>query len=81
MNNVITTLHLGLSYACNLKCKHCYVSKQKDMLNSETIKHIIDTLESLQIVIYTYGEPLLAKNLLEIASYVKSKNIMQLIQI
>lgn len=32
---MISTLHLGLSYACNLKCRHCYVKKKKELYEIE----------------------------------------------
>ena len=76
---MINTLHLGLSYNCNMKCKHCFVDKQRDMLDMEKLKKTIDYLEEngLFFIIYTFGEPLLAKNLWEVSDYVISKGLVQ----
>ncbi len=76
---MINVLHIGLSYRCNMRCKHCFVSKQKDLIDSTIIKQIIDNLydKGLINIIYTYGEPLLAKNINEITSYAKEKGLSQ----
>ncbi|MDO4962701.1 MAG: radical SAM protein [bacterium] len=76
---MIDTLHLGLSYSCNMKCKHCFVDKQKDNLDIDKLKKTIDYLDKngLFFVIYTFGEPLLAKEFWNIAEYVSGKKIIQ----
>lgn len=76
---MINTLHLGLSYNCNMKCKHCFVNKQNDNLDIDTLKKTIDYLEErgLFFVIYTFGEPLLAKSLWDVSKYVVSKGLIQ----
>lgn len=78
---MINTVHLGLSYACNLSCKHCFVNKSEDVLLYEDYISIIDCLykEGLFIVVYTYGEPLLYPYFFEIARYVKSLGIAQIL--
>lgn len=77
----MNTLHLGLSYNCNMRCKHCFVDKQQDNLNINKLKEAIDYLDQqgLFFVIYTFGEPLLAKEFWNIAKFVSSKNIVQTI--
>lgn len=79
--SMIFTLHLGLSYICNMRCKHCFVDKTKDRLSSSQCKKIIDDLYDigLMVVIYTFGEPLLAKNFEEISNYISSKKISQVL--
>ena len=76
---MINVLHIGLSYKCNMRCKHCFVSKQKDLIDTNQIKKIIDNLydKGLVNIIYTYGEPLLAKNINEITLYAKEKGLSQ----
>ena len=76
---MINVLHIGLSYRCNMHCKHCFVSKQKDLIDTNQIKKIIDNLydKGLVNIIYTYGEPLLAKNINEITSYANQKGLSQ----
>lgn len=78
MNNV---LHLGLSYACNMRCEHCFVDKKRDLLSTEIICEIIDELykRGLMILYYTYGEPLLAENLFDIMKYCQEKGIVQIL--
>ena len=77
----VTTLHLGLSYACNMHCEHCYVNRKKDRLDFERIQVIIDELyeQGLAIVYYTYGEPLLAKHFFDVARYVAEKGLVQIL--
>lgn len=59
---IIRYLHLGLTAACNLNCKHCFI-KEKDSkeLSFEKAIAFIDVLEKqgLTHIYYTYGEPLL----------------------
>lgn len=76
---MINVLHLGLSYNCNLNCKHCFVNRGDDLLTTDNIKSIIDELEKkgLFFLIFTYGEPLLSPNYYEISDYAKSKNIIR----
>lgn len=76
---MINTLHLGLSYNCNMKCKHCFVNKFNDNLDLDKLYKSIDYLDEngLFFIIYTFGEPLLAKNFWEISNYVSKKNIVQ----
>ena len=78
---MINVLHLGLSYACNMKCKHCFVNKNLDKLNKDDFKHIIDVLydNGLIMLYYTYGEPLLSDYFEEISSYAKQKGLVQIL--
>lgn len=78
---MITTLHLGLSYACNLSCKHCFVNRKNDNLSINQYKQIIDVLSEagLLMLFYTYGEPLLSQKLPEVASYASLHKINQTI--
>lgn len=78
---MINMLHLGLSYACNMKCKHCYVDKKNDKLTAQKIKESIDVLlkKGLFIVFYTFGEPFLSPLFLEISAYLKSKDVIQIV--
>lgn len=76
---MINTLHLGLSYKCNMRCKHCFVNRNKDELNIETVKKTIDFLDEngLFFVVYTFGEPLLSEKFWEISEFISHKNIVQ----
>lgn len=77
----MNTLHLGLSYNCNMKCKHCFVNKGNDRLDINKLYESIDYLDNngLFFIVYTFGEPLLSKNFFEVSKYVKEKNIVQIL--
>ncbi len=78
---MIKVLHLGLSYACNLNCMHCFVDKADDKLTKSDYFDIIDTLynNGLIVVVYTYGEPLLSKKFYDVSAYAKEKGISQIL--
>ncbi len=66
--------------ACNLRCKHCYQSASKplpDELNLEEKRGIIDQLAENDVVALAFsgGEPLMAPDFFEIASYASHKNM------
>ncbi len=70
----------NLTNRCNLLCHHCYSKAdiyEKDTLSLEQIKKTIDELKQANInfVIFSGGEPLLRKDIFEIASYMKEKKI------
>lgn len=69
-----------ITYACNLKCKHCYASAGeplKDELTTEEAKQVIDKLDraSVPIIAFSGGEPLVRKDILELAKYAYDKGI------
>lgn len=74
-------LHLGLSYACNMKCKHCFVDKRQDRLSVEDYYKLLDEAYDLGVFIiyYTYGEPLLSENLIPVMNYAKKKGFVQIL--
>lgn len=78
---MINVLHLGLSYACNMKCKHCFVNKNNDKLKLQDYKDIIDTMyeQGLMVLYYTYGEPLLSNYFEPITNYAKQKGLVQIL--
>ncbi len=73
-----------LTYKCNLRCKHCIVSedKNKQELTYEQICRIIDQIAEFGCLYinFTGGEPLIRKEFFEIASYAKTKNLTFTIQ-
>lgn len=77
---MIVNVHLGLTYKCNMHCKHCFVNKMEDTSYVEKhYKEIIDDLynQGTLILHYTFGEPLLCKSFFDIAEYVHEKGIYQ----
>ncbi len=73
-----------LTYNCNLKCKHCIVSEDKDRqeLTYDQILRIIDQVADFGCIYinFTGGEPLSRKEFFEIASYTKRKGLAFTIQ-
>lgn len=78
-NNYLETIHLELTYKCNLKCKHCFNPKDENnhKITFEEAKKIIDEAydEGLLYVSLSGGECTLNKDFLKIAKYIKSKFI------
>ena len=78
---MVNVLHLGLSYACNMSCKHCFVHKFKDSLQLDDYLRVIDELcfRGLFVILYTYGEPLLCPFFADVAKYGKEKGLVQIL--
>ena len=76
----LSSVHLSLADHCNLNCTYCYarerVEKKHKPLTLEEYKSVIDDLLEIDpkiIFSLTGGEPLLNKDCLRIAEYIKSK--------
>lgn len=71
----------NITQSCNLECAHCYYSavlgKDPETLNKDTILRVIDDLANahVPVLLLSGGEPLMRKDLLEIAAYTARKNI------
>lgn len=69
-----------ITYACNLKCKHCYANARKPLeneLTTEEAKQAIDRLDrvSVPIIAFSGGEPLVRKDIFELTKYAHDKSI------
>ncbi|MEA2056026.1 MAG: radical SAM protein [Candidatus Thermoplasmatota archaeon] len=69
-----------ITYACNLKCKHCYANAGKPLkgeLTTEEAKQVIDKLDraSVPIIAFSGGEPLVRKDIFELTRYAHDKGI------
>lgn len=70
---------------CNLKCVHCYAHavdpEGVDEINTEQGKAIIDDLAAYgaPVMLFSGGEPLVRKDLVELASYATSKGMRAVI--
>ena len=69
-----------VTYACNLKCKHCYANAGKKLdneLTTEEAKKVIDILDkaSVPIISFSGGEPLVRSDIFEITRYAADKGI------
>lgn len=69
-----------ITYACNLKCKHCYANageKLRDELTTSEAKQVIDKLAKMGVVILAFsgGEPLVRHDFYEVAKYASDKGL------
>ena len=71
----------NLTNRCNLHCLHCYSKASldsDDLLNTQKIFSILDDFadNKIKFVIFSGGEPLVRKDIFEIAKYAKQKGIV-----
>jgi radical SAM protein with 4Fe4S-binding SPASM domain len=69
-----------ITYACNLKCKHCYASAGKsneNELTTEEAKQVIDKLDraAVPIIAFSGGEPLVRNDIFNLTNYARDKGI------
>ncbi len=69
-----------VTYACNLRCKHCYANAGKplpDELSTDEAKRVIDILDRAGIVAIAWsgGEPLVRPDIYELSKYASDKGI------
>ena len=69
-----------VTYACNLKCKHCYSAAGEVLdheLTTEEAMEVIDKLDRLGVTVIAFsgGEPLLRRDIFELVKYANSKGI------
>jgi Fe-coproporphyrin III synthase len=75
----------NVTQRCNLKCVHCYAhAKDNDLERKLTVregKHLIDDLAEfgVPVILFSGGEPLVRKDLPELASYAVKKGIRAVI--
>lgn len=71
----------NITRRCNLSCIHCYSNSEnktyKNELTTEEAKTVIDDLANYGVpaILFSGGEPLMRKDLFELAEYVKSKEV------
>ena len=71
----------NLTRTCNLKCVHCYTNseamKYPDELSTEQCKQVLDDLAEYRVpaVLFSGGEPLMRKDLFELAEYARAKDL------
>ncbi|MTW86677.1 radical SAM protein [Virgibacillus dakarensis] len=76
----IKTVYFHITQRCNLKCSYCYNMEnlnKPDKLTTNDIKSIINQLKSLsvQTIIFTGGEVLLRRDIVELCEHVKLNNM------
>jgi 12,18-didecarboxysiroheme deacetylase len=75
----------NMTRRCNLKCVHCYAQavdpEGKDEISTDQAKEIIDDLAQYgaPVMLFSGGEPLVRKDLTELASYATSKGMRAVI--
>ena len=70
----------NLTRMCNLRCPHCYLDagrKAENELTTGECLELIDEMKALgtEMLILTGGEPLLRKDIYDIAQYASSRGI------
>ena len=70
----------NLTKRCNLRCPHCYMEagvKAENELSTSECLSLIDEMAALgtEMLILTGGEPLLRKDIYDIASYASARGI------
>lgn len=73
--------HIGLTYACNMNCKHCYVKEKihkKVHINTDILLEKLEQFGTFYIT-YTMGETLLWKGFSEFATKAKNKGFYQIL--
>jgi MoaA/NifB/PqqE/SkfB family radical SAM enzyme len=70
--NVPVTLIFFVTNRCNAACTHCFfwkeLSREKDELSIVQIEKLLETLQGLQQVLLTGGEPFLREEIVEIST-------------
>ncbi len=78
-NNMINQLYLQLTYKCNLKCKHCFISEGNDKkeISFEDAKSIIDQAYNLGInnICISGGECTCSRDFIKIVNYIRKLHI------
>ena len=78
-----THAYITITSVCNSKCKYCDIWKNRaeGEPTTDEWKAIIDELAALGVVTLTYsgGEPLIRKDLFELASYAKSRGLITMV--
>jgi len=69
----------NITPSCNLKCIHCYASKdtEKPAVKTEAAKRVIDDLAAfgVPVLLFSGGEPLTRPDVMELAHYAADKGL------
>lgn len=69
-----------ITYACNLKCRHCYATAGKRLENELTTEEAMDVIDKLNrlgvtIIAFSGGEPLVRNDIFDLTEYAADKGI------
>ena len=73
---------LEVTHRCNLSCKHCYIDTPvRDEFSLDEFKDVLDQLAAAgtMYLLLTGGEPLLRRDLFDIALYAKEKGFITML--
>ena len=75
-----TLISWNTTFSCNLRCSHCYIDARKgssDELTTEEGKKLINQIVEISkpVLILSGGEPLLRKDIFELAQYATEKGL------
>lgn len=74
----IKTIQIEITGRCNLKCKHCRASYDPtEHINLELVKKVFDFIDHNEKINVTIsgGEPFLHPNIIDILTFIRTKNI------
>ena len=75
------SVHLDLTFRCNMRCVFCYDSagpdREQQEMSTERVYEILDECEKLDVIDITYGggEPFIREDLIDIIAYTKRKHL------
>lgn len=74
-NLIPLTVNLELTHNCNLRCQHCYVDFNSNIISGQQWKGILDELIKLETLVLTIsgGEPMLHPDFEDIYRYAHTK--------
>ena len=75
-------LEIEVTNLCNLRCKHCYVNRERvTSLDPSIVKKIIQEANELGVnrLVFTGGEPLLYKEIFKMAKYARNLSIPEVV--
>lgn len=83
MAKIEKTLHMTIGYCCNNNCIFCMENREarakiKGIPLSEFKEILIESVKKFNRVVFTFGEPTLNKNLLELISYAKDSGYSEI---
>lgn len=77
--NRLYSATIELTYKCNEKCRHCYITEDNRVeLNTEKIKSILDDLSDMNVlnIVFTGGDIFTRSDAFEILEYANSKRFV-----
>jgi len=69
-----------VTYACNLRCRHCYSAAEKSLPDELSREEVLDAIDKFDrfgvtVIAFSGGEPLVRRDILDLTSYAAEKGI------